>query len=568
MTALVAAGRWDEVDELSEHVRLNGIVARDGGARRPGDRRAALRTGPGSPDGLYELSNHQSDLTAAVTRVAWRADQTLDIEGWAFIRGVDLADQVPELDVWLVDLAGGARIQLDVRQRARPEVSGWANHANHRYDQGGFELSLRPTELINTEVRSRWQFQVRVRASGVERSGAIHHHLRTGTYDRMPSAPVLIDTEPSRLVPSVDPTAGFVLDVRIERVRAIALESNPHGRLSGVLSVLRPLSSPPVRAVLFSDRAVASVPLEVDACGHLRFEVRPPDVGETLSLRVATEGGRMYRVCWSSDATAPHTIRAQGSPNGWRRTPRGLVQVITARQRCRVTRLEVRDTVLTIEAEVELLSRDELWRAEMVARDIEVRPNSVEELEPSVWRLEFPLTRAAWHNDEFRALPTGRYRFHVPVDDGQVAMVAGPEVLAAMPEVHYTSLHRLTVGRPLRSTRLQVVLQAPLRELERSRVHQRQLAQRYRETDFEPADQVLFQCYRGEFATDSQLAIHEELRRRGAPLDLVWGVSDHSVAAAGGCARRADRQLGVVRGDRSLALPVQQHRLRPLLPAP
>jgi CDP-glycerol glycerophosphotransferase len=60
-------------------------------------------------------------------------------------------------------------------------------------------------------------------------------------------------------------------------------------------------------------------------------------------------------------------------------------------------------------------------------------------------------------------------------------------------------------------------------------VAQRRLAARYRGTTFALADQVLFQCYHGEFATDSQLAIHQELRRRDSPLDLVWAVTDRAV---------------------------------------
>ena len=45
---------------------------------------------------------------------------------------------------------------------------------------------------------------------------------------------------------------------------------------------------------------------------------------------------------------------------------------------------------------------------------------------------------------------------------------------------------------------------------------------------------MLFQSYRGEFATDSQLALHSELRSRRPDLELVWGVKDLSVAVPEG----------------------------------
>jgi CDP-glycerol glycerophosphotransferase len=45
---------------------------------------------------------------------------------------------------------------------------------------------------------------------------------------------------------------------------------------------------------------------------------------------------------------------------------------------------------------------------------------------------------------------------------------------------------------------------------------------------------VLLQSYRGEFVTDSQIAIHTELRLRRPDLDLVWAVSDLSVVVPEG----------------------------------
>jgi CDP-glycerol glycerophosphotransferase len=45
---------------------------------------------------------------------------------------------------------------------------------------------------------------------------------------------------------------------------------------------------------------------------------------------------------------------------------------------------------------------------------------------------------------------------------------------------------------------------------------------------------VLFQSYRGEFATDSQLAIHAELRNSRPDLELIWGVADLSVVVPEG----------------------------------
>jgi CDP-glycerol glycerophosphotransferase len=60
------------------------------------------------------------------------------------------------------------------------------------------------------------------------------------------------------------------------------------------------------------------------------------------------------------------------------------------------------------------------------------------------------------------------------------------------------------------------------------------LATWYQQSAFSPTESVLFQSYRGEFATDSQLAIHAELRSRRPDLELLWGVVDWSVVVPEG----------------------------------
>ncbi len=77
-------------------------------------------------------------------------------------------------------------------------------------------------------------------------------------------------------------------------------------------------------------------------------------------------------------------------------------------------------------------------------------------------------------------------------------------------------------------------LAAPLTDDERSHVAQERLSSWYQQSSFTPTESVLFQSYRGEFATDSQLAIHAELRIRRPDLELMWGVRDLSVAVPEG----------------------------------
>jgi CDP-glycerol glycerophosphotransferase len=71
-------------------------------------------------------------------------------------------------------------------------------------------------------------------------------------------------------------------------------------------------------------------------------------------------------------------------------------------------------------------------------------------------------------------------------------------------------------------------LQPPLKASEQGRTAQKALRRAYAKADAAPQDSVLFQCYRGEFATDSQLALDEGLRVSRPELARYWGVRDLS----------------------------------------
>jgi len=73
-------------------------------------------------------------------------------------------------------------------------------------------------------------------------------------------------------------------------------------------------------------------------------------------------------------------------------------------------------------------------------------------------------------------------------------------------------------------------LQPPLLADERGRYHQQQLRAWHRDLETTPEDAVYFQCYRGEFANDSQLALHHYLRAHRPDLTLYWGVEGHNTA--------------------------------------
>lgn len=592
--ALVAAGRWDEVDRLLEFTRLNSMQAAstvvDGRVFADLDFGRDLELRPE----MYEYSDHQSAHQAVVRGIRWHPDRSLEIDGWAFIGGVDLTELKPDLRFVLRRLDGAGELELLHRQVETPAATAWANQPNHRYDQGGFALTVPVNALITVEP-SRWQLRVRIEAAGVVREGPVHQLVRTGVGDRMPSSPTSSPLDDIRVVPLLDSSDGFVLSVQPGNIRAGRLEVTPTGELVGSVAVLRPLTSPPTKAVLLESRQVCvSVPLERDAAGQYGFRLTPPQAKGTWELRVVTETGEQHRVMWPVEAVVGRTVADRRGRLLWQRTPRGLVQAARPGRSCQATAVSLDEERLSLEVHAVGLNAATLRQAELRSDAASVVVDAVEPLGPQRWRLTFPTRIHYWGAAESRPLVSGTYGVAIPgrranldaaqsaafgasprdevddsenpdarpgrsgalitenpgadeaatdeelYDDGKdggdrsraghdVWVRAGDDLLLGLPDDQLTGLHHLTVARRARSTRLVLTVRPPLAVAEQGRVSQRRLGQWYRQTTFEPADQVLFQCYRGEFATDSQVAIHQELRRRKTPLELVWGVYDYSV---------------------------------------
>ena len=119
------------------------------------------------------------------------------------------------------------------------------------------------------------------------------------------------------------------------------------------------------------------------------------------------------------------------------------------------------------------------------------------------------------------ALPAGRYRVSHP--DGVQVDAA---LARSLPCELLGERHRLRVARDGEALVLQ--LGPPLADDEIGAFRQQQLRDRYT-ASLEPTqpDLVYFDSYAGRSATDSPLAIFEELERRRPELHLCWGISDY-----------------------------------------
>ena len=162
-------------------------------------------------------------------------------------------------------------------------------------------------------------------------------------------------------------------------------------------------------------------------------------------------------------------------------------------------------------------------------------------------------------------LPIGRYQLKVTAADGSAPALVPEGVRELLPPIrsHVSGMYaRLETG-PRAS--LNLVVEAPLAPEERGARNQERLRQAHinRVPSVRP-NTVLLRTYYGESCTDTALAVHHELRRRGG-YELYWTVKDHSVivpeADPGGVELRA-----VVRALGLGAVHDRQHARAGLLP--
>ena len=531
---LAAEGRWPELEQVIEFFRLNGTIP----PTRIVDGRVEamiplLDTWPDLPDFCRELAHSQTDLSACIAKADWQHSE-LVLEGWAFIRGVDLTGLTPELEAWLVHPRSRARVSVAVEHRVAPEANRWANQVNQNFETAGFRLRLDvaalPVPPGPRPYRQMWQLQLRCRARGVVREGLVRSLQRNGVAHRMPARDVDSPLDPIRYVPVLDPRRGLCLQVRADRVRASALAVATPGRVAGRLHVLDEGAAPlaVVQATSVAGRVEAPVLLGAD--GSLSFDLALPTGAPkpvAWAFRAVDERGNPHRVSWPDEASQGRAVGGGLGAARWQRSPRGFCDLITDYVAVQVLEIFVDSDTVTADVHMVGLSPEDLAGAALVGRRAQLPVRHVEWTAPSRARLVFALTFDNWGHPDC-PLPAGNYRM-VSGPDGLV-FAPSEQLLITCPREGMTPSHGYTVARIPAQDQVVLTLRAPLHDDERGRMAQRRLADWYLTADHGVSDAVLFQCYRGEFATDSQRAIHEELTRRNSPRRLLWGVADYSVA--------------------------------------
>ncbi|GAA3656055.1 hypothetical protein GCM10022237_15140 [Nocardioides ginsengisoli] len=470
----------------------------------------------GIPAELFEMTADETRLRAMLREVRWTDAGELELTVFAAIDFVHMSD-LPKLTCALVERASGARVELPVRQY-RDVRGNQAGRRHQDFSWGAFVATVPVAEVVaGTTSRRAWELDVTVDVDGVVRSGPVP----------------LVDEQGS---------GGFVardhLAPRpVPGAEDIVVGLNPRTELVGLWA--RPDAGPRLVSLDVAGRAVEGV---LAPAGEQVVAVRATQGSRQVRGEVTDGGFRLTlpAALTGQDSWLVRALAADGRelPVGWpAAAPQwlgvGRGEVVATRTDAGNVGLRETDRVLVVD-DIALDGVDLtvtghwLGTAPAEAR-LDLGPVGapvVPAATPGAVTARISLTADVWGLGE-RPLPPAWHWLSVPAGDGSVRALLGE---TAIDRLHHFLVGDQYVVRLVQSARHAGVELLPAVEPEeRVPFGQTSLQAWYAEGDI-PLDPnaVYFQSYVGASATDSQLALHEELRRSRPDLTLYWGVASAS----------------------------------------
>ncbi len=520
------AARWFEWGNRPTEVRDGRVLA-----HLPyfGDREV------GVPDDCYEMREAETPLRAVLHSARWDGT-TVEMAVLARVDFVHL-DEAPEVRVELVPDDGGEPVEVPATPYVEPEATVLAEHRYQDYARGAVRARIDAAALADGSAPGggprAWSVRVHVattgEARGLRRSGGITGLDSRGSAGMLEGplhAPRAV-AEGVRAELTGKEGAGVQLVLRpAPQVRLV--EAQVRGRrVRGSLDPGgRDLTA--VRATMAGGLAGRAPLRRQDHLLHFDLDLPPSWEGpEHLLWRLfaTARDGASVAVAWP-DSDEQFLAVGQGEVV-LHRSPLGECDL-----------LEAADTLVLDEVS---LRSDHVWarlhwlglpsadaRLELEAHSGRSRhAAAVRTLEDGALEAAIPTTWDEWGLGT-TPIPIDRYWFRVHSESGRTGRVLHSDRMLGR-------LQQQTVGRHFRFRAIRfgmeagVFLMKPLADDERGPYWQRrmQLECLFSEAPLDDSA-VYLQSYDGATATDSQLAIHHELRRRHPELTPYWGVWDHS----------------------------------------
>lgn len=482
----------------------------------------------GIPPELFEMTADETRFRAMLREVRWVDATTLELTVFAAIDFVHMTAS-PALTCALVDRDSGQRIPLEVRQ-FRDARANQALRRHQDFSWGAFDAVVPVADVVAASAGSAtWVVEVEIDVDGVRRSGAVpllDEQASAGFIGRDHLAPRPVAGSVVAFNPRSDVVGLRIRPDRGPRLRALEVTGRT---VSGVLD--QPADGAGVtglRVTQGTQQVRAETTTAPDGSLGFRLQLPAAWTGQRRwQVQALTSDGREVALGWP--AAAPQWLGVGTGEVVGSRTAAGDTELFEAAGTLVVEDLVVEGLRLDVAGhwlgapavgDARLVLLTQVGGTEVLATDL--LPGDA----PGQVRASVTLTTDRWGLGERPLAPAWFWL---------ATAHAGSTTRALLGERGIDRLHHFMVGSDYSARVVQegrvagVELLPPVPVEERVPFGQTSLQEWYADADIplEP-DAVYFQSYVGASATDSQLALHHELRRTRPDLTLYWGVASAS----------------------------------------
>lgn len=526
-TLLIAQSKWEELGKFLLDLKISGGVPHtiphsDTVHLEMSDWPAEIGN---ALAGHTILGRRQTQLIARLTSARW-TKSGLSVNGFCYISHLH-QDFNSIVEISLMNERTGNTVTVGTAQLKHDEyASRYANHRNFDYAFTGVSFTVdwqtiaKQTQNESFSIKDRLRLLARKRVGNVCRESIFDTAHRTGSGSAFNHSKLSVGDTDLSVIPHRD-ASSFSLQFKPIHAELVDLDV-VDDHVQGKIQLPERQSKQPEKIFFADNGADIENNLQPDTTNNRQYmfaNLKLPQ-GSTSRLKVRFTDGSSRALTYSLDSQDTllyESISAQKSSFGY-------IDLISNSHGAVVSDIQRDGSILSLTGsyfgpDISILSELQLSQE---TGDICFTPSTLK-LSDSIFKASFDLNFISRQTSLLRGV------FHFTFGDCQLTLQ--PSLVESMPAVFLTSEYRVEFirGAQAKGRPLLVKFDAPLNEAEIGTWNQLQLRRWYRETEFQPEDAALFQCYRGESASDNQMPIFNELASRNTGLKVYWGVADGGV---------------------------------------
>ncbi|AIY00849.1 hypothetical protein ART_1250 [Arthrobacter sp. PAMC 25486] len=503
-------------------------------------------------DELLRFSPADHRVVAKLTSFSWRDDGSVDISGYAYVKGLDPALGSSKLSASAVAPDGISEQAIQITA-VRDETIDWTANDNWTsYAESGFQFTVQPRELFaNLDFAdvTRWSLKLVLTVYGQEFTDFTVLRDTVGAGGLVPIGPMVAD---ERLALEHTSAGGLTL-VRVKH-HLVAKQLRTGNDRNITLDITT--TSPELfrlKPVFVAECTRAGKrlrqTLEFDAQGHAVVNLTLPSMPaatrdfdpQLWDLAVRRNDGQLIPIAY---AAGTYEIARESDPSArlhFEQTGHGFLKMSETKS------LILADSVSLVDSE-KALRITGTWSSgaspepQLVLHSSKgtIRPESMEIVHTSstsgTFVVSFPLTHDDWSTGTVYK-ESGAYSLRLVADkDGSVSsnwIGATVTLQQTMPRRIHGQNVEIGVSRTSSTAALVIHMRPALRPDEIGRYNQQQLRAGQNHSSLK-ANTALFMCFGGKRATDSPRRIFESLHHMEPAPTIRWAVVDGSVPVPDG----------------------------------